>query len=227
MDAGPVAPLPAADLRGLRIGWLGDWGGAFAMEPGIIAQAQSALKVLAGLGAIIEPVDPPFCADAMWQAWITLRSWQVGAGLIPLMAGRAHLKDSAIWEVERAQKMSALEVHRASVIRSDWFACAADLFGRHDALILPGTQVWPFDLDQEYPRQIAGRTMDTYHRWMQVMVPVSLIGLPCLAVPAGFGANGLPAGIQIFGRRGSDAAILTLGAAYHAATGWPQNRPAM
>ena len=50
------------------------------------------------------------------------------------------------------------------------------------------------------------------------VVPVSLLGLPALAMPAGFGANGLPMGIQIFGPRGSDAELLALGAAYHAAT---------
>ncbi len=226
MDMAATAPLRPADPRGMRIGWLGDWGGAFPMEPGILEQSETALKVLEGLGAIVEPVAPPFSADAMWDSWITLRSWQVGAGLAPLMAaGKAQLKDTAIWEIERAQRMSALEVHRASVIRSDWFACAADLFGRYDALVLPTTQVWPFDLEQEWPTEIAGQKMDTYHRWMQAMLPVSLIGLPCLGAPAGFGANGLPAGVQIFGPTGSDAALLALGAAYHAATGWPQKNP--
>ena len=67
--------------------------------------------------------------------------------------------------------------------------------------------------------------MDTYHRWMQVVVPVSLIGLPSLAMPAGFGAGGLPMGVQLFGRHGSDADLLAMGAAYHVATGWPQQRP--
>ena len=97
----------------------------------------------------------------------------------------------------------------------------------YDALVLPAAQVWPFDMTLPWPQEIAGHAMDTYHRWMEVVVPVSLIGLPCLALPAGFGAAGLPAGVQMFTRRGSDAALLALGAAYHAATGWPQERPAM
>jgi len=53
------------------------------------------------------------------------------------------------------------------------------------------------------------------------------LGLPCLSVPAGFGPNGLPMGVQVFGPRGSDARLLSIGAAYHAATQWPQKRPAM
>ncbi len=221
-----ISPLRAANPKGMRIGWLGNWGGAFAMEPGIMEQSESALRVLESLGAIVEPVAPPFSADAIWDSWTTLRSWQVGAGLAPLMReGRAAFKDTAIWEVERGLSLSAFDVHDASEIRSDWFACAAELFSRYDALVLPTAQVWPFDLDTEYPTEIAGRAMDTYHRWMQVMIPVSLIGLPCLGVPAGFGANGLPAGVQLIGARGSDAAVLALGEAYHQATMWPQKRP--
>jgi amidase len=228
MALDPTAPLCAADTKGLRIGWLGDWGGAFPMEPGIMEQSEAALKVLEGMGCIVEPVAPPFSADAIWESWIDLRSWQTSTGLAPLMeTNRDRLKGSAIWEIERGMAMSALDVHRASVIRSDWFKCAAELFETYDALVLPTTQVWPFDVDLEWPTEIAGQTMDTYHRWMEVVIPVSLIGLPCLAAPAGFGANGLPAGVQIFGPRGSDASLLALGAAYHAQTLWPQKHPGM
>jgi amidase len=67
--------------------------------------------------------------------------------------------------------------------------------------------------------------MDTYHRWMEVVVPVSLIGLPSLAVPCGFGAAGLPTGMQIFGPTGSDARMLAIGQAYHEATDWPGVAP--
>ncbi len=34
------------------------------------------------------------------------------------------------------------------------------------------------------------------------------LGVPCVTVPAGFGPNGLPLGIQIVGRRGDDRAVL-------------------
>lgn len=223
----PVAPLAGVDMKGKRIGWLGDWGGAFAMEEGIPEQSEAALRVMQDLGAQVEPVAPPFDASAIWQSWTDLRSWAVAASLAPLMVRQADLKDSAVWEIERGMALTAIQVHRASEIRSGWFRRAAALFDDYDALVLPSAQVWPFDLALPWPTEIAGRGMDTYHRWMEVMVPVSLIGLPCLALPAGFGAAGLPAGIQLFGRRGSDAALLALGEAYHAATGWPQKRPAM
>jgi amidase len=60
---------------------------------------------------------------------------------------------------------------------------------------------------------------------MEVVVPVSLIGLPSLSVPVGFSPEGLPMGMQIIGRIGADAQVLALGEAYHEATLWPQTRP--
>jgi amidase len=227
VESAPVSPVTAADLQGLRIGWLGDWGGAFPTEPGILDICKDAMDVFETRGARVEDVAPPFDAEKLWTSWITLRSFSVAAGLEPLASQKEHLKDSAQWELDRGLAMSAMEVHHASVIRSEWFRCAANLFEQFDALVLPSAQIWPFSVDLPYPTEIAGRTMDTYHRWMHVTIPVSLIGLPCLAAPAGFGTQGLPMGFQLFGPRGSDRKLLSVGAAYHAETNWPNKRPAM
>ncbi|MEX5578741.1 amidase [Pseudophaeobacter sp. A-200-2] len=219
----PVMPLP--EVEKMRIGWLGDWGGAFPMEPGILELCEAAAKSFEDLGHTVEAVAPPFPAERIWEAWITLRSFAVAAGLRVFNDRREHLKDTAIWELERGLSMTAQQVQEASDARSDWQRAAARLFQDYDALILPTAQCWPFPVDIDYPREIAGVEMDTYHRWMQVVVPVSLLGLPCLGAPAGFSEAGLPMGIQIFGAQGQDQNILALGQQYHAATQWPQNAP--
>ena len=89
----------------------------------------------------------------------------------------------------------------------------------------PSAQVWPFAVEQVHPTEIDGRPMDTYHRWMQVVVPASLIGLPVVNIPAGFDARGLPLGLQLIGRRGSDARLLQLAQGWHEATGYPKAQP--
>ena len=220
-----IGALTAADLTGKRIAWMGDWGGAFQMEDGILETCEAALRVLGDLGAVIETPALPFEAEALFQSWSTLRAWKVGLGVQALIDQGGEPKDTGLWELERGRALSAFDVHAASVVRSNWFKAAAQFFETFDAFVLPTAQVWPFSNDIDYPREVAGVQMDTYHRWMAAMVPASLAGLPALAVPAGFGANGLPIGVQIVGRHGADGMLLQLGAAYHAATGWPDARP--
>jgi amidase len=225
-DKGDLTLRP--DASGRRIGWLGNWGGAHPTDAGILPLCEAALRVFKDLGAQVEPVAPPMPAEAIWEAWTTLRSWSIAmrqAETYSDPARRALLKPELLWEIERGMSMSAAQVHAASAIRSDHFRAMAGLFQRFDALVLPSAQVWPFPLEWVYPTEIAGRRMDTYHRWMDIMLPVSLGGLPALGLPAGFSGEGLPMGMQLFGAAGSDALILSLGQAYHEATDWPARRP--
>lgn len=224
----PDLTLAAIDPDTVRIGWLGDWGGAYPMEDGILDLCRAACDTLSGIGCHVEEVPAPFDRDALWQSWTTLRSWTMACKLSDLLddpATRDQIKPDAIWEIERGRAMTAMDIHKASVIRSDWFAAAASLFDRYDAVALPTAQAWPFPTDWDWPREIAGVKMDTYHRWMEAMIPASLAGLPALAMPAGFGPTGLPMGIQIVGRKGSDRRLLEIAALYHQATHWPQSRP--
>ncbi len=224
----PFADCLACDTGRLRIGWLGNWAGAYPMEPGILAQCEAGLSVLEGLGAVVEPLAPPFPADKLWWSWTTLRAMLNSNGKRALYEDpkkREQLKPESLWEIEQGLSLSADAVHAASVIRSRWFAHAARLFDRYDAIILPSAQVWPFPVEWRWPQAINGVAMDTYHRWMEVVIPASLIGLPALSVPVGFGSEGLPMGMQIIGRSGADARVLAIGHAYHVATDWPGRHP--
>ncbi|MBL4927420.1 amidase [Fuscibacter oryzae] len=216
------------DIKGLRIGWLGDWGGAYATEPGILELCEAALRQFEAMGAVVEPLPPPFPAEKLWQSWVTLRA-MLNAGSFRTIyadpAKRAQLKPETIWEIEQGQGLTAAAVYEASVIRSRWYAHAAQMFQRFDVVMLPTAQVWPFPVEWRWPQLINGKAMDTYHRWMEVVIPISLIGLPALSVPVGFGAQGLPMGMQIAGPVGSDARVLAVGQAWHRATDWPSRRP--
>ncbi|MGR3795294.1 amidase [Vannielia sp. SX4] len=229
----PMQPVGAGFVpggdgpRGKRIGWLGDWGGAWPMEPGLLERGEAACAVFEDLGAVVEPVAPPFPAAKLWESWVALRSWAVAGkqgALLDDPASDGKLKPALIWEIEQGRGLSAAEVQAASAIRSEWFRAAARMFARYDAVILPSTQMWPFPAEWDYPREVAGVAADTYHRWMECVVPASLIGLPVVNLPAGFGEAGLPAGVQLMGPRGADAALLALAEGYHAAVNWPGAR---
>ena len=217
LDHAATAPGIDADLAGRRIGWLGDWGGDFPMEEGVLDHCAAQVARFADLGCTVEQIAPPFSAEALWDSWTTLRSYAVAASLAALYdqpVTRAALKDTAIWEIERGRALSGAEVQRASLIRSGWFRAAAKLFDGFDALVLPTAQCWPFPIDWTWPRDIAGRAMDSYHRWMEVVVPASLIGLPAVAVPLPL-SDGRPMGLQLIGRSRDDAGVLQLAAGWH------------
>lgn len=199
----------------LRIGWLGDWGGSFAMEEGVLSACEVGLRRFEEAGCIVESLTAPFPPEQLWESWVTLRSWTIAAGIEPLYANpitKSALKPEAIWEIETGKELSALDVHRASVLRSKWFKAAAELFDTYDALVLPTAQCFPFSIDEDWPKQVNSVSMDTYHRWMEVMIPASLIGLPAIAVPL---PSQRPMGLQLMGRRGDDLKLLQLAQTWH------------
>ncbi|KMO41811.1 amidase [Methylobacterium variabile] len=222
-----AAPRPR-ELRGLRVGWIGDFGGHLAFEPGVLDLCEAGLKVFAAQGAAVEPVRPAFDPEAIWRAWLVLRQWITGANLSAHWRDpekRALMKPEAVWEVEQGQKLSAFDVHAASVTRTAWYHCVRGLFERFDVLALPAAQVFPFDAGLTWPRSIDGRAMDTYHRWMEVVVPGTLSGCPVISLPVGLNPAGLPMGIQLIAPNQAEADLLAIAAAYEAATGFDRTLP--
>lgn len=224
----PLAPRLESSVKGRKIAWLGDWDNAYPLEAGILGLCEEALQVFNHLGVEVEPLAAPFPAEHLWQAWTTLRSFAVSSSLREHWndpAQRALLKPEACWEIERGLRLTGDEIQAASTLRSQWFAAAARLFTRFDALVLPSAQVFPFPADWTWPQSINQQAMDSYHRWMEIVVPASLAGLPALNVPVGFSSAGLPMGMQLIARRGNDLDLLRLGQAYHNNTNWPERRP--
>ena len=211
-----------ADLRGTRIGWLGDLGGHLTMEPGLLELDRQSLAHFEAIGCRVDAVLPRFNLTRLWQAWIDLRSFTVSGNYAAHYhdpARRALLKPEAVWEIERGLALTGPEVFEAARVRSAWYQELGRLFQEFDFLVMPTTQVFPFKAELHWPDRVADRTMDTYHRWMESVVPATMAGLPTLGAPAGFSASGLPAGIQIIGPAQADLAVLKIGHAYDLASG--------
>lgn len=215
------------DVNGMRIGWLGDFNGYLPMDAGVMDTCITALKHFGTLGCKIEAIQPDFDMKTLWQTWLTLRSSTIAGGLGGFYkdpAKRAQLKPEAIWEIENGLKLSAMDIQAAAAQRTSWYKALESLFQDFDYLVLPSAQTFPFNAKQDWPKAVGGRDMDTYHRWMEVVIGGSLGGLPVLNVPAGFGPNGLPMGLQIMGPAHSDLAVLQLGHAYEQTSGYHHHR---
>lgn len=212
-------PPEDASVQGLRIAWLGDLGGHLAMEDGILACCEQALRTMEGGGALVEPLLPDIDLPAVWQAWLLWRralvAPHVAAALARPGATRSRVKPEALWELDQAAGLGNADFMQAAAVRSTFYQQLLLHFGHFDVLALPVTQCWPFAIDQTWPRTVAGRPMQTYHHWMESTIYATFAGLPAISLPAGFHANGRwPCGIQLIGRPQGDAALL------HAAQGW-------
>jgi amidase len=213
-------------FKGARVGWLGDLGGHLQLERGIVELCQNAMKVFETLGCIVEEARIDFSPEQMWDTWVKLRHWANAGNLRHLyedpMKGKK-MKPEAVWEIEGGLNLSALDVYEASTARSDFYRAISKLFATYEFLLLPSAQVFPFDASIHWPKSINGVTMDTYHRWMEVVVPASLSALPVIDVPIGFSQDRLPMGLQVIGKHHAEFPLLQIAYAYEQVTHWVSN----
>ena len=197
-------------------------GGHLPMEPGVLAVCEDALSLLDDSGLAVDAISPTFDWQRLWRSFVVLRQFSLGAGFGAAFADpalRALMKPEFQWELSEALQLTVADVQQAAVDRTQWYDAVLGLFEDYDYLALPSAQVFPFPIEDTWPTEIAGRPMDSYHRWMEVSVPGTLSGCPVISIPAGFGgAHDLPMGLQMIGRPRDDRSLLQL------ARWWEQRR---
>jgi amidase len=211
------------DLKGKRIAWWGDFNGAVPHDPEVLEVCRRALETFEALGCIVEEAHPDYPIEAVWEAAVRLRAWQLGSSLLEYYqdpAKRALLKPEAIYEIETGMKLSAYEISAASGVVTEWFEAVRRFLSGYDHIVAPTAQLFPFDAALDWPRELAGRTMHTYHEWMKGALMITMAGCPSLAAPAGFSRQGLPIGIQIVAANRREFDCLELAYAYEQATNW-------
>jgi amidase len=209
-----------SDPQGQRVGWLGNLQGYLPMEDGILGLCESALKSFSGMGCTVDEARLGMPPEQIWQAWLVWRQALVGPRIAPFLvnpANRAHIKTEALWEHDQSLTLTGAQLMSASASRTRFYLSMLQLFEKFDVLAIPVAQVWPFDVNLRWPQNVAGRPMDTYHRWMEVVIYATFAGLPSISVPAGFGANGLPMGLALIGKPQGDWDLLKLAHAYETA----------
>jgi len=222
----PESADPIACTPGKRIGWLGSIWPDLPLEPGIRELCEQALRQLESAGWVVEPCSLDVPRETNWTAWLRLRQMLVGGKLGALYAhARERMKPEARWEVEQSFQLTAAQLYQATVQRTAVYQAFRRLFERFDYVAAPSAQVFPFDAELHWPQSVAGVAMDTYHRWMEIVTPFTLASLPVAGVPVGFGAAGLPMGLQLAGPAHSDLQVLALARAFEAIAPWTTKRP--
>jgi amidase len=210
------------DLRGVRVAWAEDLD--WPVDTQVRAALAPARQVFEDLGCTVVDAKPEL--TGVRDAFQALRALEYEIALgATYNQHSSHMKGTVRWNIEEARRRNVSEIaaaHRAHVrIVEQMRAFMIDF----EALILPVSQVPPFDIDVEWVPEIEGNEMETYIDWMRSCSDITMTGMPALSVPAGFTPEGLPVGIQIVGRPQQDFRLLQIGRAFEQATLVGNRRP--
>jgi aspartyl-tRNA(Asn)/glutamyl-tRNA(Gln) amidotransferase subunit A len=120
--------------------------------------------------------------------------------------------------------VSGADYQAAMFARGALFRHVQGLLAEHDFLVTPtlSRTAPPIADDLFDPIEIDGRRhADVRANWYPWTMPFNMTGHPAVSLPCGFGADGLPVGLQVVGRFRGEAELLRLSALYEAAQGWP------
>ena len=213
------------DFAGVRVAWSRDLGG-LPVDPLVTAVIEDRRPVFEDLGCVVEDAEPDFTdADVVFK---TLRAWHFEMNYGGLLADhRDELKETVIWNIEEGARLGGPDVGRAGRQRTELYHRVRAFMEEHEFLVLPVSQVPPFDVKSRWVDEIQGTKMETYIDWMKSCYYVTVAGLPAISVPCGFTAEGLPVGLQIVGRHRDDFGVLQLAHAFERATGYGRRHPSV
>jgi len=207
----------AQDLRGLRIGVLRHhWEQDIPASEDVRKAMDAALDVLRRLGAQLEecrvrPLGEYFDVKiiiaeseifSVHQKHLVARPKDFGADF------RSRAFPSVLFTAN--DYVQATREHRRMMIEME------PLYGKFDAFVTAGMG--------EAPRISDYRSVSFWQK-PSLLTAWNVTGQPVLALPNGFGRNGLPLGMQIVGRPFGETTILRVGHAYERATEWHARHP--
>ena len=219
--------LNPLNLKDIKVGWMGNLDNYLPMEAGIIELCEASLANVVEAGAQVELMQTKFTLSDLWQSWTILRHHRRLDMLdyYEYPATLDLLKPELIWEIEQGLSLKEKDVEMAKMIRTSWYSELDRMFDKIDFLVLPTAQVFPFPKEIHWPRQINGQEMDSYYRWMEVVILGSLGGIPVVNVPVGFDEKGRPMGMQVMGKLGNDKRVLEFALAYEQVTEYLHKKP--
>lgn len=228
--AGDASPLPAASLRGLRLGLPQSyfWDD---LEPGVRQQADAAVAALRSGGAELVPLDLPGIGALDGEVSFVVALFE----FVRDMTGYLHDKSRGIDFAQLIAGIGSADVkaiagplvtggavpeaayRQALQARQRLQALYADTFAKHavEALVFPTTPATAARIGEDESFVHNGRACPTFGTFIRNTDPGSNAALPGLSLPMGL-AGGLPVGLALDGPAGSDRRLLAIGAAIEA-----------
>lgn len=224
----------APEGRPLRIGLstFSSWDGAYDIVLGDEAQAALAAGV-AALGALGHDVldAPAWDPDPTYaSAFRTL--WMGGAAAVPIDEPErlALLEPLTQWLVERGRAVTARELVEALGALAAFERTMVARVEAYDALLLPAMAQTPRPIGW-YDATDPERNFAQQCEYTPYTSMINVAGLPAITVPTHWTASdetaplGLPMGVQVVGRPGSERTLLAVAAQLEDHLRWPDRHP--
>lgn len=174
---------------------------------------EQALGTLRELGAELVEIDfTPFqqlAEQLYYGSWVAERTVAV-EGVNP-----DHINPVVRGIVENGHKYSACDAYKAEYIRAELSRTINDILASFDALVVPTSPTLRSLAEMEVEPVLFNSQFGTYTNF------TNLADLSALAVPAGFRADGLPAGITLIAPAWHDQALAAFGQRWQQALNLP------
>lgn len=188
--------------------------GYYQIDPEVEAAVLRAAEVLRRQGAAVETVSLPWTRainDGWYDLWCVFMAAYFGHHLDKF---RQRMDPAVVGLIERGHSLSAAEVKKVEILRTNMWRDMAALFAQgYDALLCPTCAVPAPKVEQNDDDYVA-TLPDGRFKGLDMTCPFNLLSpCPALSLPVGETADGLPVGLQIVGRRYADEDVLGFGLA--------------
>jgi len=198
--------LPPADLKIVRVGLPLNFY-FDRVDEEVAAAVRRAVSELEGAGASVRSLRVPDPEEINTAARIVQLS-ESAALYASYTDSRLFGED--VWAlIQQGKMISAHEYVNGQRIRSLFRRDFNRLWQQIDVLVTPATPIVAPPLEAATV-QIGGQREDTRMASTRLARAINFLGEPALAMPCGLAGGGLPIGLQLIGRPGSDARLLAI-----------------
>ena len=226
----PLSPkLAGRDLSGVRIGYI-ELTANPRIAADVRANTRASLAAWEAMGAAVEEVTEKidwieYEGRVLYQANFAVFCAQY------LPKWQNQMDPVTLAFMDRGAEFTLADFRNAQFARTALFRKIQSLLARYDFLVTPTNARTALDVTHDAANDevvVDGvKCGITRQGWTSYQYPFNLTGHPALALPSGFGADGLPTSVQIVGKWGAETDVLRLGALLEDAQPWAQHRPSI
>ncbi len=230
------------EIKGMKIGLPKEYMGE-GINPEVKEKVLAAIKVLEGMGAIVEEVTLPHTEYATSTYYI-LTSAEGSSNLARFDGVRYGLRAKESKNIldlyldtrsqgfgREVKQRIMIGTHSLSSGYYDAYYIKAQkvrtlirqdfekIFADYDLILAPTSPTTAYKIGEREQSPLTNYFNDI------LTISANLVGLPAISVPAGFAANGLPVGLQLIGKAFDEVTVLRAAHAFEQQTDHHKARP--